>query len=93
MPVWKSSSFIGRSMIMNKKSQFTKIFSQAILDMKDTGTLDIIFGENSREMHHSYNLPNPKEKTFQRVQGVHQKGQAMVELAKASCVGYMMAEP
>ena len=51
-------------MIMNKKSQFTKIFSQAILDMKDTGTLDIIFGENSREMHPSYNLPNPKEKSL-----------------------------
>ena len=64
MPVWKSSSFLGRSMIMNKKSQFTKIFSQAILDMKDTGTMDIIFGENSHELHHSHNLPNPKEKSL-----------------------------
>ena len=48
---------------MNKKSQFTKIFSQAILDMKNTGTLDIIIGEKSRQLVQSYNLPvDPKEK-------------------------------
>ena len=64
MPVWKSSSFIGRSMIMNKKSQFTKIFSQAILDMKDTGTLDIMYREKSHQMDQSYNLKNPKEKSL-----------------------------
>ena len=62
MPAWKSSSFLGRSMIMNKNSQFTKIFSQAILDMKDTGTFDIMIGEKSRHMDQSYNLPDPKEK-------------------------------
>ena len=62
MPAWKSSTFLGRSMIMNKKSQFTKIFSQAILDMKNTGTLDIIIGEKFRRMDQSYNLQHRKEK-------------------------------
>ena len=62
MPVWKSSSFLGRSMFMNKKSQFTRIFSQAILDMKNTGTLDIIIGEKSRQTDQSYNIPDRKEK-------------------------------
>ena len=47
---------------MNKKSQFTKIFSQAILDMKNTGTLDIIIGEKSRQTDQSYNIPDRKEK-------------------------------
>ena len=47
-------------MIMNKKSQFTKIFSQAILDMKETGTLDILYEEMSRQMNQSYN-PYPPE--------------------------------
>ena len=64
MPVWKSSSFLGRSMLMNKKSQFTRIFSQAILDMKDTGTLDIMYGENSLHMDQSFNLPNRKAKSL-----------------------------
>ena len=49
-------------MIMNKKSQFTKIFFQAILDMKNTGTLDIIIDEKSRQIDQSYNLPERKEK-------------------------------
>ena len=48
-------------MIMNKKSQFTKIFSQAILDMKDTGTLDILYGEKFRQMDQPYNPLVPKE--------------------------------
>ena len=56
MPLWKSSSFLGRSIIMNKKSQFTKIFFKAILDLKDSGTWDIMNGGKSRQMDQSYNL-------------------------------------
>ena len=55
-PLWKSSSFLGRSIIMNKKSQFTKIFFKAILDLKDSGTWDIMNGGKSRQMDQSYNL-------------------------------------
>ena len=36
-------------MIINKKSQYTKIFSQAILDMKDNGRLDIFHGRRSSQ--------------------------------------------
>ena len=64
MPLWKSSSFLGRSIIMNKKSQFTKIFFKAILDLKDSGTWDIMNGGKSRQMDQSYNLPDPREKAF-----------------------------
>ena len=64
MPAWKSSSFLGRSIIMNKKSQFTKIFFKAILDLKDSGTWDIMNGGKSRQMDQSYNLPDPREKAF-----------------------------
>ena len=49
---------------MNKKSQFTKIFFQAILDLKDTGTYNIMIGEKSRHTDQSYVLPNPKNKTL-----------------------------
>ena len=35
-------------MIMYKKSQFTKIFSQAILDLKDTGRLKVMNLEKRR---------------------------------------------
>ena len=34
---------------MNKKSQYTKIFSQAILDLKDNGRLDIFHGRRSSQ--------------------------------------------
>ena len=49
-------------MIMNKKSQFTKIFSQAILDMKDNGRLDIFHGRKSQQNKQSCSLPDPKQK-------------------------------
>ena len=61
MPVWKSSSFFGDTMIMNKKSQFIRIFSQAILDLKNTGTWDIMNVENSRQMDQSYSHQIPQE--------------------------------
>ena len=61
-PVWKSSSFLGHSMIMNKKSQFTKIFSQGILEMKETGTVEIMYGKRVHQMED--NLPKPKEKSL-----------------------------
>ena len=64
IPAWKSSSFLGRSIIMNKKSQFTKIFFKAILDLKDSGTWDIMNGGKSRQMDQSYYLQDPKEKAF-----------------------------
>ena len=49
---------------MNKKSQFTKIFSQAILDMKDTGMLDIFLEKESRQRDQSCNVPDRKEKAL-----------------------------
>ena len=49
---------------MNKKSQFTKIFFKAILDLKDSGTWDIMNGGKSRQMYQSYNLPDPRETAF-----------------------------
>ena len=49
-------------MLINKRSQFTKIFSQAILDMKDTGRYDIFLRETSRQRNQSCNLPDQKEK-------------------------------
>lgn len=58
---WKSSSIMGVSMLINKRSQFTKIFSQAILDMKDTGRFDIFQGEMSRHKDQSCKIPDPKE--------------------------------
>ena len=61
MPAWKSSSFLGRSIIMNKKSQFTKIFFKAILDLKDSGTWDIMNGGKSRQMDQSYYLQDPSD--------------------------------
>ena len=51
-------------MLMNKRSQFTKIFSQAILDIKDSGRFDIFLGEASRQRDQSCNLPDPKEKSL-----------------------------
>ena len=59
---WKSSSIMGVSMLINKRSQFTKIFSQAILDMKDTGRYDIFLRETSHQRNQSCNLPDQKEK-------------------------------
>ena len=49
-------------MIMNKKSQFTKIFSQAILEMKEAGTVEIMYGKRVHQMED--NLPKPKEKSL-----------------------------
>ena len=50
-------------MFINKRSQFTRIFSQAILGMKETGKLDIFLGEN-RQKDPACNLPDPKEKSL-----------------------------
>ena len=49
-------------MLMNKRSQFTKIFSQAILDMKETGILDIFVVEKYHQKDQSCNLLDQKEK-------------------------------
>ena len=49
-------------MIMNKKSQFTKIFSQAILEMKEAGIMEIMYGKRFHQMED--NLPKPKEKSL-----------------------------
>ena len=49
---------------MNKKSQFTKIFSQAILDMKDNGRLDIFHGRTSQQNKELCSLPDPKQKAL-----------------------------
>ena len=50
------------SMIMNKNSQFTRIFSQAILEMKATGRWDILNIEKSRHKDQSCDIPDLKEK-------------------------------
>ena len=50
------------SWIMNKKSQFAKIFSQAILDMKDTGRLEIFHARKSHQIKKSCRLPDLKKK-------------------------------
>ena len=50
------------ALLINKRSQFTKIFSQAILDMKDTGRYDIFLRETSRQRNQSCNLPDQMEK-------------------------------
>ena len=49
-------------MLMNKRSQFTKIFSQAILDMKETGILDIFIVEKAHQVDQSCNLLDQEEK-------------------------------
>ena len=49
-------------MLMNKRSQFTRIFSQAILDMKETGRMDIFLVEKYRQRNQSCGIPDPKEK-------------------------------
>ena len=49
---------------MNKKSQFTKIFSQAILDMKDNGRLDIFHGRKTQKNKELCSLPDPKQKSL-----------------------------
>ena len=59
---WTSSSFDAMSMIMNKNSQFTRIFSQAILEMKATGRWDILNIEKSRHKDQSCDIPDLKEK-------------------------------
>jgi len=45
---------------MNKKSQFTKIFSQALLDMKDNGRLEIFQARNKQ----SCITPDPTKKSL-----------------------------
>ena len=49
---------------MNKKSQFTKIFSQAILDMKSNGRLEIFQARKSQQNKQSFILPDPKQKSL-----------------------------
>ena len=47
---------------MNKKSQFTKIFSQAILDMKSNGRLEIFQARKSHQNKQSCIISDPKQK-------------------------------
>ena len=51
-------------MLMNKRSQFKKIFSQAILDMKHTGKLDIFKAVKHHGQSRSCNQPESKEKSL-----------------------------
>ena len=51
-------------MLMNKRSQFKKIFSQAILDMKHTGKLDIFKAVKHHGQSESCNQPEPMEKSL-----------------------------
>ena len=48
--------------MMNKESQFTKIFSQAILDMKANGRLEIFQARKSQQNKQSCILPDPTKK-------------------------------
>ena len=59
---WRSVSFVGVSWIMNKESQFTKIFSQAILDMKANGRLEIFQARKSQQNKQSCIPPDPTKK-------------------------------
>ena len=52
------------SWIMNKKSQFIKIFSQAILEAKDDGKLEIFQARKSQQNKQSFILPDPKQKSL-----------------------------
>ena len=47
---------------MNKESQFTKIFSQAILDMKANGRLEIFQARKSQQNKQSCIPPDPTKK-------------------------------
>ena len=49
-------------MLMNKRSQYTKIFSRAILDMKESGGFDIFLGETIRQMDQCHLQTDQKEK-------------------------------
>ena len=51
-------------MIMNKKSQFTKIFFQALLEMKDNGKLEIFNARISQQNKQSCILSDPKQKSL-----------------------------
>ena len=55
---------MGVSWIMNKKSQFIKIFSQAILEVKDNGRLEIFYARKSQQNKQSFILPDPKQKSL-----------------------------
>ena len=61
---WKSSSITGYSPLMNKRSQFKKIFSQAILDIKLTGKLDIFEAVKHRGQSEACNQPDPMGKSL-----------------------------
>ena len=49
---------------MNKKSQFIKIFSQAILEVKDNGRLEIFYARKSQQNKQSCILPDPEQKSL-----------------------------
>ena len=51
-------------MIMNKKSQFTKIFPQALLEMKDNGKLEIFNTRISQQNKQSCILSDPKKNSL-----------------------------
>ena len=51
-------------MIMNKKSQFTKIFFQALLEMKDNGKLEIFNARISQQNKQSCILSDPKKNSL-----------------------------
>ena len=50
---------MGVSWIMNKKSQFIKIFSQAILEVKYNGRLDVFYSRKLNQNKHSCIQPDP----------------------------------
>ena len=55
---------MGISWIMNKKSQFRKIFSQAILEVKDDGQLKIFHARKFQQNEQSCIKPDPEPKTL-----------------------------
>ena len=52
------------SWIINKKSKFTKIFSQALLEMKANGKLEKFQARKSQQNKQSFILPDPKQKSL-----------------------------
>ena len=61
---WKSSSITGVSPLMYKRSQFKRIFSQAILEIKLTGKFDIFKAVKHHGQSETCNQPDPMGKSL-----------------------------
>ena len=74
-------------MLMNKRSQYTKIFSRAILDMKESGGFDIFLGETIRQMDQCHLQTDQKEKPL----GYKKLASLFVLLASGTLMSLLVA--